>query len=101
MNIFFTRMLFSWVDRWLSTRRAREIFTAGIFIVSMGIQYINFTFNPGFQHGAHAHAVNAARVAALTHFYAQIKPYLGVLPPGLTVNALIAAQRRKLRQLRR
>src|SRR3981189_763082 len=27
-NIFFTRMVLVWVDRWLSIRRAREIFTA-------------------------------------------------------------------------
>jgi hypothetical protein len=27
-NVLFNRMLFAWVDRWLSTRRAREIFTA-------------------------------------------------------------------------
>ena len=46
VNIFFTRMVFSWIDRWLSTRRAREIFTGMIFVVSFGIQYINFTFNP-------------------------------------------------------
>ena len=46
--IFFTRMAFSWVDRWMSTRRAREVFMGFIFVISFGIQYINFTYNPGF-----------------------------------------------------
>ena len=46
-NIFFTRMLFAWVERWLATRRTREIFTAVILIGSLGIQWANVTFNPG------------------------------------------------------
>jgi ABC-2 type transport system permease protein len=89
VNIFFTRMLFAWVDRWLSTRRAREAFTGVIVIGSLGIQYLNFTFNPGLNH--HSHAVNTARIAAATSFYHRAEPFLSVLPPGLTANSIAAA----------
>jgi ABC-2 type transport system permease protein len=37
-NIVFTRMIFAWIDRWLSTRRAREVLTAFILFFSLGIQ---------------------------------------------------------------
>ncbi|HLI76553.1 MAG TPA: hypothetical protein VKV02_06365, partial [Acidobacteriaceae bacterium] len=50
-NVLFSRMIFAWVDRWLSTRRAREIFTALIFAASLLFQYVNVTYNPGFRHG--------------------------------------------------
>ncbi len=50
-NIFFVRMMLVWVERWLSTRRAREIFTAFFLFISLGFQYINFNFNPGMQGG--------------------------------------------------
>ncbi len=91
VNIFFTRMLFAWVDRWLSTRRAREAFTGVIVLGSLGIQYLNFTFNPGFHQGRHDHAMNAARIATATHYYHRAAPVLSILPPGLAANALTMA----------
>lgn len=89
-NIFFTRMLFIWVDRWLSTRRAREVFTALIFTFGMGAQYLNFTFNLNRNHG-HITPANAARLASATHVYHRSEPIVALLPPGLTANSIIAA----------
>ncbi len=37
-NVFFSRMIFAWVDRWLSTRRAREVFTAA-FILAASLDF--------------------------------------------------------------
>ncbi|HEY5331342.1 MAG TPA: hypothetical protein VIJ79_15780 [Acidobacteriaceae bacterium] len=92
VNIFFTRMLFIWVDRWLSTRRAREVFTALIFTFGMGAQYLNFAFNPGFHSGhKHAQALTATRLAAATGYYHRAEPLLALLPPGLTANSIVAA----------
>src|ERR1700734_1927116 len=54
-NIFFVRMILVWVERWLSTRRAREIFTAFILFASLGFQYLNLHFNPGMQGRHHRH----------------------------------------------
>ncbi len=90
-NIFFTRMLFAWVDRWLSTRRAREVFTLVIFSGSMAIQWANFTFNPGFHQGRDSHVKAAARLAALKLYYHHAEPILALLPPGLAANAINAA----------
>ncbi len=48
VNVLFTRMIFAWVDRWLSTRRAREAFTALIFLFSIAAQGLNFAYNPAY-----------------------------------------------------
>ena len=88
-NVLFTRMVFAWVDRWLSTRRAREVFTAVIFALSMGFQWANFTFNPAYHQRNHHKDVE--RVNRAMHVYALAKPYLAVLPPGVTAEAMLAA----------
>jgi len=42
MNIFLSRMIAVWMERWLSTRRAREIFTALMALVFVSFQLLNF-----------------------------------------------------------
>src|SRR5579862_5579430 len=87
-NIFFTRMMLVWVERWLSTRRAREIFTGFIFLASLSFQYINVNFNPGFQHGRHHHT--SAVLPVLLSIYHHITPIAGLLPPGLAASSIIS-----------
>jgi ABC-2 type transport system permease protein len=92
-NVLFSRMVFAWVDRWLSTRRAREIFTAFIFAGSIGIQWANFTFNPAYNHH-HTHGMSAAaqqRLEMGAKLYHHAQPFLAVLPPGLTTTSLLDA----------
>ncbi len=84
--IFFTRMVFAWVDRWLSTRRAREVFTALILFVSLGFQYLNVTFNPGLNGGRH-HPSRIPVFLKLAH-YAQ--PVARFLPPGFTAASIVS-----------
>jgi len=89
VNALFTRMMFAWIDRWLSTRRAREIFTAFIFIGSLGIQWANFTFNPAY----HKHKTGVS-MQGITHsvaLYHRAEPLLVALPPGLVAKAMVAA----------
>ena len=88
-NVLFTRMVFAWVDRWLSTRRAREVFTGVIFAISIGFQWANVTFNPAYHQRDHARDV--ARVHRAMHVYATARPYLSALPPGLAANGMDAA----------
>ncbi len=89
-NALFSRMVFAWVDRWLSTRRAREVFTGCIFAFSIGIQWLNFTFNPAYGH--HKHSTNAmARIGSAVTFYHRAQPIIGVLPPGLIATSLVRA----------
>ena len=85
------RMVFAWVDRWLSTRRARELFTVFIFIFSLGFQYINVTFN-GLGHHSNR-AQQAARIAAAQRTYHFIQPVLFATPPGLAGNSILHAAR--------
>jgi ABC-2 type transport system permease protein len=90
-NALFSRMIFAWVDRWLSTRRSREVFTALIFLGSLGIQYANVTFNPAYHH--HKQSTNATQnIARLRTFYHAAQPYTRPLPPGLLASSMQAAQ---------
>lgn len=96
-NVLFTRMIFAWVDRWLSTRRAREVFTAFIFILSLSIQYLNVRFNPGFEqsHRRHAYTRNTHSVRPVQSWVHRVRPYVAWLPPELSANAIISAGQRR------
>jgi len=85
-NIFFTRMVLVWVERWLSTRRAREIFTAFFLFASLGFQYLNLNFNPGLQ-GRHHRA--SSHLPLLRKIFHQIQPIAALLPPGLTASSIV------------
>jgi len=87
-NIFFTRMVLVWVERWLSTRRAREFLTAFILFTSLGFQYININFNPGFQHGRHHRA--SSHLPLFLNIFHHLKPIAALLPPGLTASSIIS-----------
>ena len=89
-NVFFSRMIFAWVDRWLSTRRAREVFTAVIFVGSLGIQWANFTFNPAYSHGhkAQAYTMSAQKFGKVGGVIAKAEPWLRPMPPELASASL-------------
>ncbi len=92
-NVLFSRMIFAWVDRWLSTRRAREIFTGVILAGSLGIQWANFKFNPAYNHNhrTHGYAVSQQHVSWMMHLYQRAQPGLAVMPPGLASTSLVKA----------
>ncbi len=93
-NVFFSRMIFAWVDRWLSTRRAREVFTAFIFVGSLGIQWANFTFNPAYNHHhtTHAYAVSEQKFGFVGQLMVKAEPWLKPLPPELATTSLMKAK---------
>jgi ABC-2 type transport system permease protein len=84
-NIFFTRMAITWVERWLSTRRASEIFTALLIFSSLGFQYINLNFNPAFQNG-HVH-----KSPVLLKIFNRLRPVADLLPPGLAATSIVSS----------
>jgi ABC-2 type transport system permease protein len=86
-NIVFTRMIFAWIDRWLSTRRAREVLTAFVLFASLGFQYLNVTFNPGLQGSHHHTSTHLPFFLKLLH---RLQPVATVLPPGLTATSIIS-----------
>jgi ABC-2 type transport system permease protein len=85
-NIFLVRMLLVWVERWLLTRRSREILTAFILFASLGFQYINLNFNPGLQ--GHHHHPNT-NLPLLRSIYHHVQPIAALLPPGLTGSSIV------------
>jgi ABC-2 type transport system permease protein len=90
--VLFSRMVFAWVDRWLSTRRAREVFTGIIFAGSLGIQWANFTFNPAYNHH-HTHGISRQHIHFVVSLYHRAQPLLAALPPDLSASSLVAANR--------
>ncbi len=90
-NIFFTRMVFAWVDRWLATRRARELFTAIIIFGSLGFQYLNVTFNPGLQKGHHQ--TLTSHLPFLFKAFHRLQPGTSLLPPGLAAASITSFSR--------
>ena len=86
-NMFFVRMVFAWIDRWLSTRRARELFTGVMILFGIGIQYLNVTFN-NIGHRS-SRAMQAAKIAAVATLYHRFELVFKVLPPGLAGDAVL------------
>jgi ABC-2 type transport system permease protein len=93
-NAIFTRMVFAWVDRWLSTRRAREVFTGLIFAFSLTAQWVNVRFNLSNSHhhraGVHQ-PMTHERMDAMQRTYHHLQPLLDFFPPGLVGRSLMAA----------
>ncbi|MDE1160571.1 MAG: hypothetical protein PW792_01345 [Acidobacteriaceae bacterium] len=100
-NVIFTRMIFAWVDRWLSTRRAREVFMGLIFLFSMGIQWANVEFNlNNHHHHRHHHQSDdedeapevqeppSPTAQRMMKVWAVVKPATQALPPGLAADAI-------------
>jgi ABC-2 type transport system permease protein len=88
VNVLFTRMIFAWVDRWLSTRRAREAFTALIFLFSIAIQGLNFAYNPAYHNH---HRVNLQKIQRVQSTLTRVERYVSALPPELAGRSIAAA----------
>jgi ABC-2 type transport system permease protein len=93
-NIFFNRMILVWVERWLSTRRAREVFTAFILFASLGFQYINLNFNPGMQGRHHRHP--STHLPLFRKIFHYIQPIAAFLPPGLTASSIVSFSQNRI-----
>ena len=87
VNVLFTRMIFAWVDRWLSTRRAREAFTALIFLFSIAAQGVNFAYNPAYSH----HRMSLQKIQGVQSTLAKVEHYVSALPPELAGGSVAAA----------
>lgn len=88
-NILLTRMIFAWIDRWLAQRKSREIL-GGIFLFLMLAAQL---LNPALHQGSsYPGAMNRAKIFERMH---TLKRVQGSLPPGLSANAIVAAERQK------
>lgn len=51
-NIFLTRAILAWLDRWLAKRRSREVIGACFFLLIIALEFLN----PAFHRHDHGHA---------------------------------------------
>ena len=84
-NIFLTRMIFSWIDRWLAQRKTREILAVVFLFLILAAQLLN----PAFYHGGLNHPEHSAIFIRYFHTAERVQIYL---PPGLAAEALNSAR---------
>jgi ABC-2 type transport system permease protein len=81
MNIYLTRMIGAWMERWLANRRFREIFSMLMALFAVSIQFMNLqrtaTHGPG------------ARSSWLIRILQSSGSYLYWLPSGFAAQAIL------------
>jgi len=82
-NLFFSRMIYSWLERWLAQRRTRELITGLFIALSIGSQFLA-QFAQKLSHGAHV-APHNPWLAKASHLLLAVN---WVLPPGLTAASI-------------
>ena len=81
MNIFLTRMIGAWMERWLANRRFREIFSMLMALFAVGIQFLNLQRTSMRGPGA--------RSSWLLNVLHSSGSYLYWLPPGFAAQAIL------------
>jgi ABC-2 type transport system permease protein len=82
MNVFFTRMLGAWFERWLANRRFREIFS-----VLMASSFVWIQLAIPSRSSIHVHRTMMPWYMRVAHNSAAS---LGWLPPGLAAHAILS-----------
>jgi ABC-2 type transport system permease protein len=80
-NIFLTRMIGAWLERWLANRRFREFFAAAMALVAVGFQFLNLQRTQ-----MHGHGPGRGLLLSVLN---GSDPYLPWLPPGFAANAIL------------
>jgi ABC-2 type transport system permease protein len=81
MNIYLTRMIDAWMERWLANRRFREFFSILMALFAVGFQFLNLRQVP-----EHAHGEDGSWLMSLMHSSGS---YLDWLPPGFAAQAIL------------
>jgi ABC-2 type transport system permease protein len=81
MNMFLTRMIGAWMERWLANRRFREIFGVLMAVMIVGVQFLNFERATSQVHRVPSNL--------LLWFLGGSGPYLHFTPPGFAANAIL------------
>jgi ABC-2 type transport system permease protein len=82
-NILLARMLFTWVERWLAQRRAREILGVLFLFMVIGFQFIG----PLVRHFGNRSQPAVSRV------FLEALPIERLLPPGVAAQSIAACLR--------
>lgn len=81
MNIFLTRMIGAWMERWLANRRFREIFNVLVALSAVGLQFLNFQ-----RYSAHTYITPRGW---LFNSLQNSNASLHWLPPGYAASAIL------------
>jgi ABC-2 type transport system permease protein len=84
MNIYLTRMIGAWMERWLANRRFREIFSMLMALFAVSIQFINLRRGPMHAPGA--------RSSWLMNILHSSGSYLYWLPSGFAAQSILLAK---------
>ncbi len=83
-NLFFSRMLYAWLERFLAQRKTRELVTVLILFISLGIQVLSqMAGRFSSHHGQRPHF--SPLVTSIGHNLLAINWFL---PPGLAASAI-------------
>jgi ABC-2 type transport system permease protein len=81
MNIFLTRMIGAWMERWLANRRFREIFNVLIALFAVGLQFLNLQRYSSRAHSVpHGWIYNSLQNSGTSVHW---------LPPGFAAGAIL------------
>jgi ABC-2 type transport system permease protein len=84
MNIYLTRMIGAWMERWLANRRFREFFSIFMALFAVSIQFMNLQ-----RTSAHSHGVRTSWLLNILHSSGS---YLYWLPSGFAAQAVLLSK---------
>jgi ABC-2 type transport system permease protein len=82
-NVLFSRMIYSWMERWLAQRRTREWMTGLIILFSIGFQFLA-QFAQRLGHSGY-HSPHSPLILKTAHILFAIN---WLLPPGLAATSI-------------
>lgn len=82
-NILFSRMIYSWIEKWLATRRTRELMTGIILAFSLGVQFVA-QYAQRLSHQNHRSPASPFLLQS-SHILVSVN---WLLPPGLTAASI-------------
>jgi ABC-2 type transport system permease protein len=86
MNIYLTRMIGAWMERWLANRRFREIFSMLMALFAVSIQFLNLRRGPLQHDSMRAPGVRSSWLINIVH---SSGAYLYWLPSGFAAQAIL------------
>ncbi len=85
VNVLLTRVIFSWVERWLAQRRTREIFGVLLFLLLISFQLIGPLME--------RYSRKVRPSAGMLHAVERVSLFQRVLPPGLAAESIAKVSR--------
>jgi ABC-2 type transport system permease protein len=83
-NVLFSRMIYTWMERWMARRRTRELITGLILLGSLAIQFVS-QYAQRLGTSAGQHKPLSPVMAKAAHILVSIN---WLLPPGLTATSI-------------